>query len=298
MLSILIPTYNYNVYPLVLELKKQADRLEINYEILVQDDNSSTKHPQNNTIDYLVNCHYYSNPINLGRGRNINLLTHKSKFEYVLILEADSFPETKQYLKNYITSILKSDSVVFGGVTYSNLKPAADKILRWKYGINRESKSLAQRLEKKYDFVFTWNLLLKKEILLKDPFPEFIKEYGYEDTIFVKKLQLNRILITHIDNNLIHNNEDCNIEFIKKTENAVRTLHYLVNNHKIDYEDINLSAFYLYLKKLRVIGIVKRIYFKTKPKILANLTSENPNLYLLDFYKLGYYCTIQDSKNV
>lgn len=298
MLSILIPTYNYNVYPLVLELKKQADRLEINYEILVQDDNSSTKHPQNNTIDYLVNCHYYSNPINLGRGRNINLLTHKSKFEYVLILEADSFPETKQYLKNYITSILKSDSVVFGGVIYSNVKPAADKILRWKYGINRESKSLAQRLEKKYDFVFTWNLLLKKEILLKDPFPEFIREYGYEDTIFVKKLQLNRILITHIDNNLIHNNEDCNIDFIKKTENAVRTLHYLVNNHKIDYEDINLSAFYLYLKKLRIIGIVKLIYKKAKPRIIANLTSANPNLYLLDFYKLGYYCTILDSKNV
>ena len=40
MLSILIPTYNYNVYPLVMELKSQADELDLSYEILVQDDAS------------------------------------------------------------------------------------------------------------------------------------------------------------------------------------------------------------------------------------------------------------------
>ena len=34
MLSILIPTYNYNVYPLVTELKSQADALGIAYEVL------------------------------------------------------------------------------------------------------------------------------------------------------------------------------------------------------------------------------------------------------------------------
>ena len=32
MLSILIPTYNYNVVPLVCELKKQIDELKIEYD--------------------------------------------------------------------------------------------------------------------------------------------------------------------------------------------------------------------------------------------------------------------------
>ena len=59
MLSILIPTYNYNVYPLVTELKKQIDELAIEYEILVQDDSSKSSEniKQNSKIKKL---HFYS----------------------------------------------------------------------------------------------------------------------------------------------------------------------------------------------------------------------------------------------
>ena len=40
MLSILIPTYNYNVYPLVSELQRQCLESKIEFEILCQDDAS------------------------------------------------------------------------------------------------------------------------------------------------------------------------------------------------------------------------------------------------------------------
>jgi hypothetical protein len=293
MLSILIPSYNYNVYPLVLELKQQADDLGINYEILVQDDCSQTFSNENTTINSLTYCDFSINTQNLGRGKNINLLCTKSKYDYVLIMEADSFPENESYLKNYIEVLSKSTTVIFGGVQYPKTVPQKDKSLRWKYGIIRETKSLDYRLENNYDFVFTWNLLLKKEILSNHPFPEFISEYGYEDSIFIKNLRLNSISIFHIENYLIHHNDECSIDFIRKTERAVNTLYDLINQQKIDYKDIKLSTIYLILKKLRLIGLVKAVYSKTKLRILNNLTSERPNLYLLDFYKLGYYCTIQ-----
>ena len=99
MLSILIPTYNYNTYPLVLELKIQADLLAIQYEILVQDDASALFKNENLKIKNIENCFYAYNIENLGRGNTINLLNSKAKFEYVLIMEADSFPESKNYLK-------------------------------------------------------------------------------------------------------------------------------------------------------------------------------------------------------
>lgn len=41
MLSILIPTYNYNVVPLVLELQKQCLEYKIHFEIIVFDDGSN-----------------------------------------------------------------------------------------------------------------------------------------------------------------------------------------------------------------------------------------------------------------
>lgn len=294
MLSILIPTYDYHVVPLVFELKQQADELGIVYEIIVQDDLSQEFITENSQINSLSNCSFSINAKNLGRGKNINLLCAKSKYDNVLIMEADALPEHKSYLKNYIEILSKSNTnVFFGGVKYPETIPPKEKLLRWKYGINREIKSLQHRLKNHYDFVFTWNLLLNKEILSQFPFPEFIKEYGYEDAVFIENLRLNSVPVTHIENFLIHHNNEDSFAFIKKSERAVENLHHLIALHKIDPEKIRLSKLYLTLKKLHLTTIVKAIYLKKKKQILTNLTSENPNLYLLDFYKLGYYCNLK-----
>jgi hypothetical protein len=298
MLSILIPVYNYDVYPLASELKHQADVLGIQYEILVQDDNSTEFTAENEKINSLSNCHYDVNPKNIGRGRNINLLCTKADEEYVLIMEADSFPENKHYLKNYLDLISKDTSIIFGGVKYPETVPEKNKLLRWKYGHFREAKSLQHRHKNNYSFVFTWNLLLRKEILLKYPFPEFINEYGYEDAIFIKNLRLNSISITHIENPLIHYNNEYSIDFIKKSETAVKTLHSLISLQKIDSKDVKLSFIYSIVKKLYLMGIVKLIFNKNKQSILNHLTSRNPNLYVLDFYKLGYLCSLNQPENV
>jgi hypothetical protein len=294
MLSILIPVYNYNVFPLVLELKKQANSLGIEYEILVQDDVSHEFISENSQINSLENCFFSINTQNIGRGKNINVLCAKSRYDCVLIMEADALPENKSYLKNYIEILSKSNpKVIFGGVKYPETIPSKEKLLRWKYGINREIKSLDHRLKHQYDFVFTWNLLLKKEILLQFPFPEFINEYGYEDFSFIENLRFNSVPVTHIENCLIHHNSETSIDFIKKSERAVKNLHDLIYLNKIDPKKIRLSKLYLILEKLYLTAIVKAIYLKTKKQILTNLTSENPNLYLFDFYKLGYYCDLK-----
>lgn len=292
MLSILIPTYNHNVVPLVLELQKQAESLGIIYEILVQDDVSQLFISENSKIDTFNNCIFSVNTQNLGRGKNINLLCTKSKYEYVLIMEADALPENQFYLKNYIEILSKSTTIIFGGVKYPTITPPKEKMLRWKYGVNRETKSLNHRLKHQYDFVFTWNLLLRKDILLRNPFPEFINEYGYEDLIFIKNLRSNSVSISHIENPLIHYNDELSIDFVKKSEKAVQTLYALINTKKIDYECARLTSTYLVLKKLHLIGLVGAIYLKTKQQLLNNLLSENPNLYVLDFYKLGYFCSL------
>lgn len=292
MLSILIPTYNYNVVPLVMELRKQCLECGIEFEILCQDDVSQVFIEENSKINSLANCVFSINSENLGRGKNINFLAKKAQFEWVLIMEADALPESEFYLKNYIELLSKSSTVIFGGVKYPNKIPAKEKMLRWKYGIYREYKSLKHRLKNKYNFVFTWNLVIRKDILLRNPFPEFINEYGYEDLIFIKNLRLNSVPIVHIENPLIHHNNEFSVDFIKKSEIAVQTLYTLLITKKIDYKDIRLSSTYLNLKKCRLNGLIKIIYSKTKQRILKNLTSESPNLYLLDFYKLGYFCLI------
>jgi hypothetical protein len=293
MLSILIPTYNYNVYPLVTELKNQADALGIAYEILVQDDASKSFLKENTEINLLQHCSYTLNHENLGRGNNINLLNNRAKFEYVLIMEADAFPEKKTYLKKLIDSINQETQVLFGGVIYPNQKPEQDKLLRWKYGNERESISLSDRLKRPYHFVFTWNLLLKKEILSKYHFPNNIKNYGYEDLVFIKQLKENKVPIQHFNNMLIHFNSETSIAFLNKTEDAVKTLHQLISNKKLLIEDIKIGKASKMIHLLHLESLARFLFKKTSTKLIANLTSSHPSLIILDLYKLGYFLNLK-----
>jgi glycosyltransferase involved in cell wall biosynthesis len=67
MLSILIPIYNYNAYPLVKELHSQCLEATIDFEILCQDDFSTNI--QQKEINTLENCRFSRNETNLGRGK-------------------------------------------------------------------------------------------------------------------------------------------------------------------------------------------------------------------------------------
>jgi len=298
MLSILIPTYNYNVYPLVLELKKQADSLSIAYEILVQDDASTIYVNENRAINQLTNCSYQQNHENSGRGNNINSLNFRAKFDYVLIMEADAFPEKDTYLQDLITSIHSETQVVFGGVTYLEQQPEKDNILRWKYGKKRESIPLLERLKKPYHFVFTWNLLAKKEILSNYRFPNHVKDYGYEDVVFIKQLKENKIDIQHIENRLIHLNSESSATFIGKTEKAVTTLHQLINSNTLDINDTKIGQAYQAIQSLYLSGLITFLFKILKKRMIANLIGSNPNLMVLDFYKLGYFCFLNQKKHV
>jgi hypothetical protein len=298
MLSILIPTYNYNVYPLVTELKSQADALGIPYEILVQDDASKSFLEENTEINLLQHCSYTLNHENLGRGNNINLLNNRAQFEYVLIMEADAFPEKKTYLKDLTASINQDTQVLFAGVTYPNEKPEKDKLLRWKYGNERESIPLTDRLKNPYHFVFTWNLVLKKELLSNYHFPYNVKDYGYEDVVFIKQLKENNIPIQHIENRLVHFNSETSLVFIEKTEKAINTLNQLILDKKLEVKDTKIGKVYNIITFWQLDFLISFLFKKVSKSIIKNLTSSNPSLILLDLYKLGYFCLLNQKQHV
>lgn len=298
MLSILIPTYNYNVYSLVTELKSQADALGIAYEILVQDDASTFFLKENTEINLLQHCSYTVNHENLGRGNNINLLNNRAKFDYVLIMEADAFPEKKDYLQHLIASINPETQVLFGGVTYPNEKPEKDKLLRWKYGNERESIPLSERLKNPYHFVFTWNLLLKKELLSNYHFPHNVKDYGYEDVVFIKQLKENNIPVQHIENRLVHFNTETSLTFIEKTEKAITTLHQLILDKKLELNDTKIGTAFNIITFLQFNIVIRLLFKKLSKQMIANLSSSHPSLIVLDLYKLGYFCLLNQKQHV
>ncbi|MEO8238076.1 MAG: glycosyltransferase [Flavobacterium sp.] len=294
MLSILIPTYNYNVYPLVYELAKQCNNTGITFEILCQDDCSNSPiNIKNQEIKHLSNCYFFINKINLGRGKNLNSLVEKAKFEWVLFLDCDTFPAQDNFIKNYTEAATKNNSIVFGGIVYEINKPKKEALLRWVYGRKREALSVRDRNKNSSYTALTSNLLIKKEVLLKHPFDDSITKYGYEDLCFFAVLNTNHFKITHIENPTYHLDLETSGLFLKKTRTALENLTFLEKTNKITLKESKIISTYQKLKKLKLATTIAFIFNKIESKIEANLISENPSLFLFDLYKLGYYCNLK-----
>ena len=115
MISILIPCYNFNAYPLVLSLEKQALLLDVSFEIICSDDGSfSLKNEENQKINLLTNSKFIELKKNIGRVQNRIFLAEKAQYEWIIFLDVDSEPKKNDYLKKYISQIGRSD-FIFGG---------------------------------------------------------------------------------------------------------------------------------------------------------------------------------------
>ena len=131
MLSILIPTYNYNVYPLAIELEQQALALGVDFEIIFLDDGSfSDLNIGNQKINALTNCKFIEAKKNRGRTATRQHLAETAQYQWLLFLDADTFPTHSNFIKNMIAEINTNIDVIFGGIIYEKTKPSKEKLLR------------------------------------------------------------------------------------------------------------------------------------------------------------------------
>jgi hypothetical protein len=293
MLSILIPIYNYNIYPLVLELHGQCVECKIDFEILCLDDGSNQIKSENQHVSALENCRLEIVEKNIGRSGIRNLLAKKAKFANLLFLDADTFPERKDFIQNYVFQINNDEKVVFGGIEYQKEKPADDQLLRWFYGNARESLSVIKRNTNPNLHALTSNILIKKKVFYTNKFDSSITKYGYEDLVFLSALKKKGILVKHIDNPTYHLGLETSQQFLDKTKIALENLKILAETKSLGSSESKIIRTYIFLKKLYLVDVIAFLFKNGDMKIENILLSKKPSLLLFDLYKLGYYCGIK-----
>ncbi|MDV7185799.1 glycosyltransferase [Lutibacter sp. TH_r2] len=289
MISVLIPVYNFNVTKLIEELVSQFSKLNIDFEVICIDDASPKFDNENLKLELIPNVTFLQLKKNIGRSKIRNLLAIKAQFNWLLFLDSDSFPASKNFIKNYINCISENSRVVYnGGVVYHENKPNKNAILRWLVGKEREQVSIFERTNNPCKYFFSANFLINKEAFVKVLFDENLKGYGYEDYLFSQELLRGAIEIKHIDNPISHLEEEETDVYLKKVQEALSNLLYLLNTNKIVDSEIRILNFYLKLKKYYLTFLLKFIYKIGKGTIESNLKNENPSLLLFDIYRLGY----------
>ena len=291
MISILIPCYDFNAYPLVNILEKQALILNINFEIICIDDGSfSSKNETNQKINLLTNAKFIESKKNIGRIKNRILLAQKSQYDWLLYIDVDTLPNDKDFLANYIT-FLKKGEIIFGGCIY-NKPQNKNSNLRYKFGKYREEIASSIRNKNPYKFISSSNFICRKDILLNTLKKIETKSYG-GDYIFGSLLRQDKINIIHIDNNVVIEDIDDNQKFIRKTEKALENLLKCYKKGLLNKHSISILSAYKFLEKF----FLKKIFVKSTDLvnniIENNLVNQNPNLFLFDLYRLRYLCQLK-----
>lgn len=292
MLSILIPTYNYNTYSLILELQRQCNTCNFDYEILCLDDASNLFNEENQRINSLTNCYYSILEKNIGRSAIRNLLAEKAKNEWLLFLDSDVMPTNSNFISNYLDCLNLNHEIILGGYKYQNHTPRSTEILRYKYGKSREEKSALERNLNPYKSIFSGNLSIKKKLFLTTNYSGPEKIYGM-DIYFSYQLFKNKIAVLHIDNPIFHLGLENNEQFFNKSLESVRSRKEIMINLE-GIEEINpLIKYYKLLNKYRLTRLYKMLFKPLEPLFKKNILSNNPNLLCFDLYRLGYICNLE-----
>lgn len=294
MISILIPIYNFDASALLEELFEQSQLVEEEIEIIVYDDHSSKFIKQNEIQAEKLGILYRYLPNNIGRSRIRNEMSNVAKHEFLLFLDGDIFPKSKQFIQAYINHITPNTEVIYGGRIHEDKEEFKHR-LRWKYGYFKEDKSVKERQKKPYLSLITNNLLIKKPLFTSIYFEESLSTYGHEDTLLALILKEKQCHCIHIRNPVIHKDIDDNHTFLKKTELALKNLKVLLESNKLNEADIKILKIYKLLQNLGFLSFVQKIFITFEDKLKKYLLRKGGSLLLFDLYKLGYFIKINKS---
>ena len=286
-ISVLIPTYNQPCLELVSQLQAQLEQAAVPYEIIVADDGSTDERTveANLGIATLVHCQYIIRKENAGRAAIRNFLAQEAQYELLLFIDSDMSLVDDQYIRRYLAA--DCDSVLDGGVRIVGDEDEWRGNLRYLYEKAEEPHHTApERQRTPYQHLHTANLLIRRELMLKYPFDERFRHYGYEDVLLGKTLRRHRVAIRHIDNPLGFSTFETNADFVAKTEEGLRTLYEFREDLRGYSRLLTLvSGIHIPLVK----SMIRWMHRLAGPAVRRNLCSTHPRLFLFKLYKLGYY---------
>ncbi|PQB04841.1 glycosyltransferase family 2 protein [Aureitalea marina] len=284
MLSVLIPTHNDDVQPLLMELDQQRSELDTAVEIIVWDDASDQLTSESLQILTSPGFKQFRSEKNQGRSTTRNLLTGKAKYDWLLFLDADTLPVNPDFLQQYVKSIQTEPRLVHGGISYSEQVPDKEYRLRWAYGRRREMQTLERRNVNPH-LVMTGNLMIQKQLFL-DLNKDIGNFYG-DDLLISDRIRKKGIEVLHIENPVWHLGLEPSDLYLSKLLESDRVRYALESDGTLSPDLTRIQQFHHRYKWL--MPFYRVCYAPWKEGARRNLIGENPSIRTLDLYRLYHY---------
>lgn len=273
-LSILIPTYNWNLSRLIEALRREIEAGDLQDLVEVKSyDDASTDHRLRDLNRALFAAgrrsweDYREMPRNQGRAKTCNALAEAARGEWLLILDADVVPDSPDFLRSYFAEMGRDRAdAICGGTGYSQRTMTGPEYDFYVHLVTTAGQSdAAKRNRVPWKIVLTSNMLVKREVFRRLPFDSRFVTYGYEDQEWGIRVK-NAFRLLHVDNTVSHLGLQTKEELYKKLRLSIGNYDLLRQWHPREFAESSIAP-------------VERFFARFPERTLDKLDRALRNLY-------------------
>ena len=168
---------------------------------------------------------------NEGRSKGRNRLARHARSGQLLFLDSDMLPDATDFLQRYLELLdPEPPAVVFGGFSLKQTPDAPQHRLHRMLALRSDCAPAARRSEAPAKYVFTSNLLIRRDVFDTERFDEGFTGWGWEDVEWGVRVS-RRHPILHVDNPATHLGLDPARIITVKYEQSAANFARLLNAH-------------------------------------------------------------------
>lgn len=218
-LSVLIPFLRDDPTALLRQLDREAAAVAGTAEIVLLDDGTGDQKLTDSlsrTISAMaLPTRRITLTANEGRARGRNRLTAAARGRWFLFLDSDMKPDRADFLHAWTTLIDHDPAVAFGG--FSLDQAPRDAVFAVHRALSGASECLpaAERVKAPEKYVYTSNLLVRRDVFAAEAFDPGFVGWGWEDVEWAMRVS-RRFPILHVDNPATHMGLDTAADLARK----------------------------------------------------------------------------------
>ena len=234
-LSVLIPFFRDDPCELLARLDEEAEIQGGSVEIVVLDDGSGDKALAKRVAAQVkatrLPARFVSLAVNEGRSRGRNRLAAEARAGSFLFLDADMRPDHRRFLQTWADLVAREDpAVAFGGFSLDQASHAAEFAVHRAMARSAECVSYTERARQPEKYVYTSNLLVRRDAFEAEAFASDFTGWGWEDVEWGMRIA-RRFRVVHLDNPATHLGLDTVEQLAAKYEQSVDNFARVVERH-------------------------------------------------------------------
>ena len=234
-LSVLMPFLRDDPTDLLAALETEASSLDGAVEVIVLDDGTAdpalTRRLKAQVDAMALPVRLITLAANEGRAIGRNRLAGAARAGSLLFLDSDMRPDHANFLRDWSALVADSDpAVAFGG--FSLLQAPTDARFQVHRAIAAKSECVpcAERAKQPEKYVYTSNLLVRRDVFESEAFDPGFTGWGWEDVEWAMRVA-RRFEVVHIDNPATHMGLDTVAALAGKYEQSAPNFGRMVQRH-------------------------------------------------------------------